>query len=128
MSKESEFIDKYSFGGNLATVDENGKPRVRGFGLMKREDKSLIFATSNKKAVYRQLKANPYAEWIVSSEEHSTLRISGDVVFDDDPAVKEEVLNLIPLVRKMYTGREDEFAVFYLENLEYKWFHLKPKQ
>lgn len=127
MSKESEFIDKYNFGGKLATVDENGRPRVRGFALMKQEDKRLVFATSNKKDVFRQLKTNPYAEWIVSSDEHSTLRISGDVVFDDDHAVKEDVLYLNPVVRKMYTGREDEFEVFYLENLEYKWFHLKPQ-
>ncbi|MFC2129190.1 pyridoxamine 5'-phosphate oxidase family protein [Bacteroidota bacterium] len=132
MSRESEFIDKNSNSGNLATVDEDGRPRVRAFGLMRREETRLVFATSNKKAVYSQLQANPYAEWIINSEDYfTTLRIFGNIVFDDDPEVEKRVLDENPIIKKLYTGREQEFKVFYLENPEYKWFELRkppPKQ
>lgn len=124
MSRESEFIDKNSLNGNLATVDEDRRPRVRAFALMRREENRLVFATSNKKDVFRQLKGNPFAEWIISDSSHTTLRISGEVVFDNHPLVKAQVLKENPSIKKIYTGREDEFEVFYLENLEHKWFEL----
>ncbi|MDY6380924.1 MAG: pyridoxamine 5'-phosphate oxidase family protein [Bacteroidales bacterium] len=44
---------------SFATV-EAGKPRIRVFQIMKIKGTDLFFATSAKKAVYKQLKENPF--------------------------------------------------------------------
>lgn len=124
MSKELNFIKENPM-GFLATVDENGKPRVRGFGIMITEDNRILFGTSNKRRTIKQLKVNPYAEWITKSKNSSTLRISGDVVIEDDMQIKLYTIENNPVIKKLYAGREDEFEMFYLDNVEYDWFEMK---
>ncbi|MCT4686882.1 pyridoxamine 5'-phosphate oxidase family protein [Vallitalea sp.] len=123
MSKELNFIKENPM-GFLATVDENGKPRVRGFGLMITEDNRILFGTSNKRRTIKQLKVNPYAEWITKSKNSSTLRISGDVVIEEDMQTKLNTIQNNPVIKKLYAGREDEFEMFYLDNVEYDWFEM----
>lgn len=124
MSKELNFIKENPM-GFLATVDENGKPRVRGFGIMITEDNRILFGTSNKRRTIKQLKVNPYAEWITKSKNSSTLRISGDVVIEEDMQIKLYTIENNPVIKKLYAGREDEFEMFYLDNVEYDWFEMK---
>ncbi|QUH27917.1 pyridoxamine 5'-phosphate oxidase family protein [Vallitalea guaymasensis] len=123
MSKELNFIKENPM-GFLATVDENGKPRVRGFGIMITEDNRILFGTSNKRRTIKQLKVNPYAEWITKSKNSSTLRISGDVVIEEDMQIKLNTIENNPVIKKLYVGREDEFEMFYLDNVEYDWFEM----
>ena len=124
MSKELNFINENPM-GFLATTDESGKPRVRGWGIMIDEENKIVFGTSNKKKVFRQLKANPHAEWITMSKNSSTLRISGDVVFENDMQTKLNLIEKTPAIKNLYAGRENEFEMFYLENVEYDWFEMK---
>ncbi|WP_273327296.1 pyridoxamine 5'-phosphate oxidase family protein [Vallitalea guaymasensis] len=124
MSKELNFIKENPM-GFLATVDENGKPRVRGFGIMITEDNRILFGTSNKRRTINQLKVNPYAEWITKSKNSSTLRISGDVVIEEDMQIKLNTIENNPVIKKLYAGREYEFEMFYLDNVEYDWFEMK---
>ncbi|WP_176461708.1 pyridoxamine 5'-phosphate oxidase family protein [Anaeromicrobium sediminis] len=124
MSKELNFIKENPM-GFLATTDESGKPRVRGWGIMIDEENRIVFGTSNKKKVFRQLKANPHAEWIAMAKDYSTLRVSGDVVFEEDMQTKLNIIEKTPVIKKLYTGREDELEIFYLENIEYDWFEMK---
>ncbi|WP_304942301.1 pyridoxamine 5'-phosphate oxidase family protein [Vallitalea guaymasensis] len=124
MSKELNFIKENPM-GFLATVDENGKPRVRGFGIMITEDNRILFGTSNKRRTIKQLKVNPYAEWITKSKNSSTLRISGDVVIEEDMQIKLNTIENNPVIKKLYAGREYEFEMFYLDNVEYDWFEMK---
>jgi uncharacterized pyridoxamine 5'-phosphate oxidase family protein len=124
MSKELNFIKENPM-GFLATVDENGKPRVRGFGIMITEDNRILFGTSNKRRTFSQLKVNPYAEWITKSKNSSTLRVSGDVVIEEDMQIKLSTIENNPVIKNMYAGREDEFEMFYLENVEYDWFEMR---
>ena len=123
MSKELNFIKENPM-GFLATVDENGKPRVRGFGIMITEDNRILFGTSNKRRTIKQLKVNPYAEWITKSKNSSTLRISGDVVIEEDMQIKLNTIENNPVIKKLYAGRENEFEMFYLDNVEYDWFEM----
>ena len=123
MNKELNFIKENPM-GFLATVDESGKPRVRGFGIMITEDNRILFGTSNKRRTFKQLKANPYAEWITKSKSSSTLRISGDVVIEQDMQIKLNTIENNPAIKNIYAGREDEFEMFYLENVEYDWFEM----
>ncbi|MCT4619590.1 MAG: pyridoxamine 5'-phosphate oxidase family protein [Marinisporobacter sp.] len=123
MSKELNFIKENSM-GFLSTVDESGKPRVRGFGIMITEDNRILFGTSNKRRTFGQLKANPHAEWITKSKNSSTLRVSGDVLFVNDMQTKLNIIENTPVIKKLYTGREDELELFYLKNVEYDWFEM----
>lgn len=125
MSREQNFINENPM-GFLATIDESGKPRVRGWGMIIAEENRIVFGTSNKKKVFRQLKANPHAEWITMAKNSSTLRVSGDVVFEEDMQTKLDIIEQSPIIKKIYGERvEEEFEIFYLENLEYDWFEMK---
>ncbi|MCT4593035.1 MAG: pyridoxamine 5'-phosphate oxidase family protein [Anaeromicrobium sp.] len=124
MSKELNFIKENPM-GFLATVDENGKPRVRAFGIMITEDNRILFGTSNKRRTFSQLKVTPYAEWITKSKNSSTLRVSGNVVIEEDVEIKLNTIENNPTIKNIYAGREDEFEMFYLENIEYDWFEMK---
>lgn len=124
MSKELEFIRQNPM-GFLATVDENDYPRVRGWGIIVDEEGNICFGTSNKKRVFKQLKDNPKAEWITMSKDMSTLRLSGDVVFETNKDIKQSIMDKTPMVKNHYAGKEDEFEVFYLKNMKFDWFNLK---
>jgi len=83
-------------------------------GIVLAEENRIVLATSNKKKVFRQLKANPHAEWISMSKNSSTLRVSGDVVFEDDMKTKLNIIENNPVIKKLYARREDEFVEDFL--------------
>jgi len=124
MSKENTFIKKNKI-GFLATVDMNGQPKVRSFGVMEIQDNRLVFGTSNKKKVYEQLISNPCAEWLAVESTNKTLRVSGAVEFEEDYNKKLQYIESNPMIKKIYNSRLDEFELFYLYNLEYEWFEMK---
>jgi uncharacterized pyridoxamine 5'-phosphate oxidase family protein len=109
--------------GFLATV-ENGMPKVRAWGHIKMEGETLYFATDNTKAVFQQLKAVPYAEYVVMNPAtYSTLRVFGKVVFVDDIDIKKKTLEENDMLRMMFSGeREKTFEMFYMEDTELNWF------
>jgi uncharacterized pyridoxamine 5'-phosphate oxidase family protein len=125
----TEFSQKNRM-GFLATVDQ-GKPRVRAFGLMKIAGDTLYFGTSNKKDVYKQLMEVPYAEWIaMDPQTYTTLRVFGEVVFVDDLEMKRQIIAGNPMIRDLYSGeRERDFELFYMRKTEANWFAIpaQPK-
>ena len=124
MSKESNFLTEHPM-GYLATIDETNKPRVRGWGLIKAEQERIVLGTSNNKEVFKQLKTNLNAEFIATSKNMTTLRVSGDVVFEKNRNIVFSVIENNPVIKRMYAGKEDQFELFYLTNLQYKWFESK---
>jgi uncharacterized pyridoxamine 5'-phosphate oxidase family protein len=111
-----EIIDFYTKNpvGCLATV-ENGKPRVRPFQFQFAESGKLYFCTANGKDVYRQLAANPSAEFVSTSPEYVFMRVSGDVQFSKDPNLKKRILDTNDLVRSIYQTPENPvFEVFFI--------------
>ncbi|MFA8341426.1 MAG: pyridoxamine 5'-phosphate oxidase family protein [Rhodothermaceae bacterium] len=121
MTKELDFLRKNNE-GFLATVDESGKPRVRGWGILRVDDDKLVFGTSHTKKVFSQLKVNPFAEWISLGENFTSLRVSGNIRFEDNKSVKEKIGQENPLLQQLYANSNEEFEIFYLENLEYDWY------
>jgi uncharacterized pyridoxamine 5'-phosphate oxidase family protein len=102
--------------GYLATVD-SGKPRVRAFGFMFEEDGRFYFCTNSTKDVYRQLNEIPYAEYAVTASDMTILRMSGKVIFTEEPDKKEKALNSSELVKMLYkTSSNPIFKVFYIEH------------
>ena len=121
MNKEMQFINE-NRAGFLATVDENGKPRIRGWQVMDVEENRIILSTSNKKKVFRQLKETPLAEWLSMSKNTQTLRVNAEVVFENDVTIRQNLIDNSPIIKKLYAGRLEEIEFFYLENLEFDWF------
>ena len=64
----------------LATSEGN-LPKLRIFQIMKQEGHVLYFATSAKKAVYRELRQNPNVE-ILAYADNISVRCSGMVNFN----------------------------------------------
>ena len=121
LTEVSAFLLKHRM-GFLATID-NGKPRVRAFGLMKLSGGTLYFSTSHKKDIFAQLSDVPFAEWIcMNPDSMSTLRVLGKVEFVQNSAVKQNVIDENPMIKKMYAERMDELEIFTLELIEANWF------
>jgi len=122
MTEVFEFLKSHKM-GFLATIDD-GKPRVRAFGMIKQEGEKLFFSTSNKKDVFRQLKKIPYAEWIVMDQKTmKTLRVLGEIVFITNKEALNKVISEFEVLKRMYSGkRAKELEMFNLYILEANWF------
>jgi uncharacterized pyridoxamine 5'-phosphate oxidase family protein len=102
----------------LAT-SENGRPRVRPFGLVVEHDGKLWFSTANIKPVYRQLQANPLVEISATSPSMDWIRLSGKAVFENNSEAKQKAFEVMPMLAKIYQGPTDPaFEMFYLTDAE----------
>ena len=102
--------------GFLATVD-NGKPRVRPFQFMMEKDGKLYFCTNNTKDVFKQLNVNRSVEFCSLSPNFQWIRVSGNIQFSDDLALKSEVLQASEMVKSIYKTPDNPiFEIFYLEH------------
>ncbi len=99
----------------FATVEGN-VPKVRPFGFAMEYEGKLYFGTSNRKDVYKQLKANPHFEISTTSKDGEWLRLSGTAVFHTTRQTKQAALEVMPTLSKMYSVDDDIFELFYIEN------------
>ncbi len=103
--------------GCLASIDEDGRPRVRPWGFMFEQDGKLWFCTANTKDVFCQIQCNPAIEFCTTSKDFVTVRISGDVIFGIDVNIKRKMLEMNDLVKSIYkTVDNPEFEIFYLKH------------
>ncbi len=98
----------------LATV-EGDQPRVRPFGTALISGGRLYIQTGKVKSVSRQLAANPKAE-ICAMSGGRWLRLTGELVEDDDRAVKVAMLEKMPSLKRMYSPDDGNTLVLYLNN------------
>ena len=96
----------------LATC-EGDQPRVRPFGTAHLFEGRLYIQTGKKKAVSKQLKANPKLE-ICASITGSWLRIQAEAVEDDRREARKSMLDAYPELRKMYDEDDGNTEVFRL--------------
>lgn len=99
----------------LATVEENGQPRVRPFGTIDIFNGKLYIQTGKKKNVSKQLAANPKAE-LCCFDGKRWLRLSGELVNDDSVEAKKHMLDNYPNLRGMYNENDDNTQVLYFKN------------
>jgi len=99
----------------LATVEENGQPRVRPFGTIDIFNGRLYIQTGKKKNVSKQLAANPKAE-LCCFDGKRWLRLSGELVNDDSVEAKKHMLDNYPNLRGMYNENDDNTQVLYFKN------------
>ena len=100
--------------GFLATI-ENGEPRLRPWGFMFEENGKFYFSTNDTKDVYKQLQANPSAEFSTRSPKFIWVRLRGKVTFTEDMRIKEKILEGSDLVKSIYKSADNPiFKVFYI--------------
>ena len=98
----------------LATV-EGDQPRVRPFGTVNIYDGKLYIQTGLKKAVAKQLLANPKAE-ICAFTKGKWIRIAGKLILDERIEAQKAMLDAYPNLRGMYAEGDGNTAVFYFED------------
>ena len=102
----------------IATVDENGQPRVRGF-LMWRADKTgFYFNTGTTKDFYRQLQANPKIEICFFNQKNEggvMMRVTGEAEYVDDMALRKRLVEEREFLKAWgYTADDPKLVLFRL--------------
>lgn len=98
----------------VATVDKTA-PKVRPFSFVMEYQGKICFGTSNQKPFYRQLMANPNIE-ICASQGGKWLRLSGQAVFCTTREAKAEALEVMPMLKQMYSVDDNLCEIFYIDN------------
>ncbi len=99
----------------LATVDAEGKPRVRPFGTVDLFEGKLYFQTGASKDVSKQMKANPNIEICAFDKESgSWIRLAGKAYVDDNRAARVHMLEEYPMLKTMYSPDDGNTEVFYI--------------
>lgn len=101
----------------LATVEEDGQPRVRPFGTIDLFEDKLYIQTGKVKNVSKQIQKNPKVE-ICAFIDNQWIRVSGKLVRDDRIAAKEHMLEAYPHLKNMYSAEDDNTEVLYFDGGE----------
>ena len=103
---------------------EGGLPKLRIFQIMRQEGNVLFFATSEKKAVWRELRQNPNVE-LVAYEGNISVRCSGMVNFNVDDDTRRWIYDNNPVLSRLYSSY-DQLAYFCLPVAEMDYYDLQP--
>ena len=107
----------------LATSEDN-IPKLRIFQIMKQEGNVLYFATSEKKAVWQELRKNPNVE-LIAYDGNISLRCSGMVNFNVEDDVKRWIYEHNDVLSRLY-DRYDQMVYFCLPIAEMDYYDLQP--
>jgi len=115
MQEVAKFLKENS-SGFLATID-SGKPKVRPFQFMLEENGKLYFCTNNTKEVFKQLQTNPFIEFSSSTPDFAWIRMSGEIKFSNDLAIKAKIMEASALVKSIYKKPDNPiFEIFYIDH------------
>ena len=90
------------------------KPRLRPMGMIYGNDKALYIATDKRKNVYKDLINNPQVE--LASYSLSTrkwIRINGNMKPETSQKMKEEMMDMYPMMKQEYAGEEEVYLVIF---------------
>lgn len=99
----------------LATVDGT-KARVRPFGTILRENGKLYIQTGKGKDVVKQIGENPFVEICACMDNGTWVRISAELVADDDHDIKVKMLEKMPHLKAMYSADDDSMQMYWLKD------------
>ena len=99
----------------LATVDGT-KARVRPFGTILQENGKLYIQTGKGKDVVRQISENPLVEICACMTNGTWVRISAELVADDDHDIKVKMLEKMPSLKAMYSADDDSMQMYWLKD------------
>ena len=98
----------------LATV-EGDQPRVRPFGTALVYNDKIYIQTGKVKNVSHQLASNPKAE-ICAFKNGEWIRIAGELINDDERAIKTLMLEKMPVLKNMYNEDDGNMQMLYFKN------------
>ena len=107
----------------LATCEGN-LPKIRVFQIMKQEGHILYFATSSKKAVWKELQDNPNVE-ILAYADQVSVRCTGMVNFYVEEDVKRWIFDNNSVLPRLYDSY-DKLDYFCLPIAEMDYYDLRP--
>ena len=107
----------------LATSEDN-IPKLRIFQIMKQEGNVLYFATSEKKAVWHELRKNPNVE-LIAYEGNISVRCSGMVNFNVEEDQKRWIYEHNAVLSRLYPSY-DRMVYFCLPIAEMDYYDLTP--
>ena len=113
IEKVCSFLDKA--GTYYLATTENDQPRVRPFGTVLLYGGKLYIETGKSKSVSKQLAANPKAE-ICAFDGEKWLRVSGELINDDDRDVKVAMLEKMPSLKAMYSPDDGNMQMLFFRN------------
>lgn len=87
--------------GFMATVN-NGKPALRPIQYQFEKDGKLYFLTTNDKPFYDELKECNYVSYTALNPDTNWVRINGEVTFEDNRALIEEIFENRPYIKSLY--------------------------
>ena len=96
----------------LAT-SENGQPKQRPFGGVTKLNGRIYFDSNTKKAVYKQMVANPQIS-ICAFSKGRWLRIEGRAVPAHSHETLEAITNQNPMLKKLWEKESETFTSLYL--------------
>lgn len=100
----------------VTTIDGD-KPRVRPTGVISLLKEKLWFHVGKQKGVYQQALKNPHVEVAATGQNREWIRISGEVVCEDDPEVTQAVFEKNPHLKNMYNEKTgDQLGSFYFKH------------
>jgi len=98
----------------LATA-EGDQPRVRPFGTALIYEGKLYIQTGKRKAVSRQIAANPKVE-ISAFKDGTWIRVAGELAADERIEAKKAMLDAYPNLRAMYDENDGNTQVLYFKS------------
>ncbi len=99
----------------LAT-NEDDQPRVRPFGAVCEFEGNLYISTSNKKAVFAQMKKNSKIE-ISGMNKGTWIRLEAEAIHDDRREARVAMMESNQAaLSKLYSVDDGNFEVLYLKN------------
>jgi len=107
----------------LATSEGN-IPKLRIFQIMKLEGNVLYFATSEAKAVWRELRKNPNVE-LIAFEGNISVRCSGMVNFNVEDETKRWIYEHNDVLQRLYSNYA-QMVYFCLPIAEMDYYDLQP--
>lgn len=107
----------------LATSEGN-IPKLRIFQVMKQVGNVLYFATSEAKAVWRELRKNPNVE-LIAFEGNISVRCSGMVNFNVEDETKRWIYEHNDVLQRLYPSY-DQIVYFCLPIAEMDYYDLQP--
>ena len=90
----------------MATVDEDGQPRLRPVSPVRVEGFCIYVANLRRYGKTRELAANPRCELCYLDEQHDQVRITGEAEVVGDAETLQAIWDTNPLLRK-YLGTPD---------------------
>lgn len=102
--------------GQIATV-KDGKPVTRPIQYQFEKEGKFYFLTTNNKDFYNELKETKEVSYVAQNPDSHWVRINGEVVLDNDPALIEQIFDNSPYIKELFKTIDNPvLQLFYIHN------------